>query len=98
MLIGRKNTPVTWTLPSNNQTVHPYGEPHWSSSLGDAAILDFRIQMATSEDFKTTKAHWLVLRTSNRTCMSFNLTLTALTIKYNPYTINFIKQTQRHRV
>ena len=65
MLIGRKNNSVTWTLPSNNQTVEPYGEPHWSSSLGDALILDFRIQMASSEDFKATKAHWLVLRKSN---------------------------------
>ena len=60
MLVGRKNTPVTWTVPSNKKTVEPYGEPHWSSSLGDAPILDFRIQMAISEDFKTTKAHWLV--------------------------------------
>ena len=60
MLVGRKNTSVTWTVPSNNKTVEPYGEPHWSSSLGDAPILDFRIQMANSQDFKTTKAHWLV--------------------------------------
>ena len=61
MLIGRKNNSITWTIPSNNETVEPYGEPHWSSSLGDAAILDFRVQMATKEDFKFTKAHWFVL-------------------------------------
>ena len=60
MLIGRKNNPITWTVPSNSETVEPYGEPHWSSSLGDALILDFRVQMATKEDFKTTKAHWSV--------------------------------------
>ena len=57
MLIGRKNNSITWTVPSNNKTVEPYGEPHWSSSLGDAPILDIRVQMATKEDFKTTKAH-----------------------------------------
>ncbi len=58
MLIGRKNDSVTWTVPFSNMTVEPYGEPQWSSSLGDAPILDFRVQMATKEDFKTAKAHW----------------------------------------
>ena len=58
MLVGRKKNPITWTVPSNNTTVEPYGEPHWSSSLGDVPILDFRVQMATREDFKATKAHW----------------------------------------
>ncbi|CAB4020784.1 Hypothetical predicted protein, partial [Paramuricea clavata] len=58
MLIGRNNNSITWTVPSNNMTVEPYGEPHWSSSLGDAPILDFRVQLATREDFKATKAHW----------------------------------------
>ena len=61
MLIGRKNNSITWTVPSNNKTVEPYGEPHWSCSLGDAPILDFRVQVATKKDFKTTKAHWYVL-------------------------------------
>jgi hypothetical protein len=60
MLIGRKIDSVTWTVPSSNVTVEPFGEPHWSSSLGDAQILDFRVQMATKEDFKATKAHWYV--------------------------------------
>ena len=58
MLIGRKNNSITWTVPSNNHTVEPYGEPHWSSALGDAPILDFSIQVANKEDLKTTKAHW----------------------------------------
>ena len=62
MLIGRKNNSITWTVPSNNKTVEPYGEPHWSSSLFDAPILDFRVQMATKKDFKATKTHWFVLR------------------------------------
>ena len=70
MLIGRKKNSITWTVPSNNTTVEPHGEPHWSSSLGDALILDFRVQMAINDDFKTTKAHWLVSRQSNET---FNL-------------------------
>ena len=58
MLIARKNNSITWTVPSNNMTVEPYGQPHWSSSLGEAPILDFRVQMADKEDFKATKAHW----------------------------------------
>ncbi|XP_046839650.1 uncharacterized protein LOC124433845 isoform X4 [Xenia sp. Carnegie-2017] len=58
MLIGRKNTSVTWTVPSNSKTVEPFGEPHWISSLGEAPMVDFRVQMATRDDFKTTKAHW----------------------------------------
>lgn len=58
MLIGRKNNSVTWTVPSNDNPVDPFGVPHWSSALGDAPILDFRVQMATSDNFKETKAHW----------------------------------------
>ena len=59
-LIGRSKTAAMWRVPSNNKTVEPFGEPHWSSSLGDAPILDFRIQVATQEDFSATKAHWWV--------------------------------------
>ena len=44
-------------VPSNKKPVKPFGEPHWSSSLGDAPIIDFRVQVATKEDFSTTKAH-----------------------------------------
>jgi hypothetical protein len=58
ILIDRKNNSITWSVPSNNKTVEPYGDPHWSSSLGNAPILDFRVQVATSEHFKATKAHW----------------------------------------
>ena len=58
ILIGRKNSSVTWTVPSNGNPVEPFGEPHWSSSLGDVPILDFRVQMATQEDFGATRAHW----------------------------------------
>ncbi|CAB4025356.1 Hypothetical predicted protein, partial [Paramuricea clavata] len=57
-LLGRKTTPETWTLPSNNTPVHPYGPPHWLSSIGDAQIMDFRVQIATSDNLKATKAHW----------------------------------------
>ena len=58
--MGRKNSSVTWTVPSNSKPVEPFGDPHWSSSLGDAKILDFRVQVATKEDFNTTKADWYV--------------------------------------
>jgi hypothetical protein len=58
ILVGRKNTSVTWTVPSNNKPVEPFGDPHWTSSLGNAPIIDFRVQMASAENFKTTKAHW----------------------------------------
>ena len=59
-LIGRTKSAVMWKVPSNNKTVEPFGEPHWSSSLGDFPMLDFRVQVATKEDFSTTKAHWWV--------------------------------------
>ena len=58
VLVGRKNSLVTWGVPFNDNPVEPFGEPHWSSSLGDSPFLDFRVQMATQEDFTTTKAHW----------------------------------------
>ena len=58
ILIGRKNTSVTWTVPSNSKTVEPFGDPHWFSSLGDAPIIDFRVQVANQESFQATKAHW----------------------------------------
>ena len=58
ILIGRKNSSITWSVPSNNETVEPYGDPHWSSSLGNLPILDFRVQVATTENFQATKAHW----------------------------------------
>ena len=58
MLFGRMNDTVTWNVPSNNETVEPFGYPHWSSELGDVSVLDFRIQVASKDDFKSTKAHW----------------------------------------
>ena len=57
-LIGRKNDSITWSVPSNDDPVEPFGIPHWISSLGDVDIIDFRIQMASKEDFQATKAHW----------------------------------------
>ena len=58
MLIGKKNTSITWSVPSNDKPVEPYGDPHWSSQFGDAPILDFRIQIATSPNFNHTVSHW----------------------------------------
>lgn len=58
MLIGIQNSSVTWSVPSNNQTVDPFGEPQLSSSFGDAPVLDFRVQISTTGNFAETKAHW----------------------------------------
>ena len=60
ILIGKKNSSVTWTVPSNDFPVEPFGDPHWASNLGDIPIRDFRIQIATVEDLQQTKAHWFV--------------------------------------
>ena len=58
MLIGRKNSPVMWSVPSNDTPLEPYGEPRWSSAFGDAPILDFRVQISTSGNMSDTAAHW----------------------------------------
>lgn len=63
MLIGRMNDSVTWDVPSDNTTIAPFGAPQWSSSFGDIAILDFRVQVAADEEYKQIKAHWYVLAT-----------------------------------
>jgi hypothetical protein len=65
LLVGRKNSSVTWTVPSSSNPVEPFGDPHWSSSLGDAQIVDFRVQVATKKDFSTTRADWYVLVQNN---------------------------------
>ena len=77
-LIGRKTNAVTWTVPSNNKTVEPFGEPHWSSSLGDAPIVDFRVQVATQEDFSATKAHWWVYYLQENFSLRFALRILML--------------------
>ncbi|XP_028413259.1 uncharacterized protein LOC114536107 [Dendronephthya gigantea] len=58
-LIGKLNSSVTWKVPSKNTTVDPFGKSQWSSDLGDAPVLDFRIQISTTENFEKTKAHWI---------------------------------------
>jgi hypothetical protein len=58
MLVGKKKGPKTWSVPSTSIPLQPFGDAHWLSSLGDAPIMDFRIQIATADDFKNTKAHW----------------------------------------
>ena len=58
MLFGRTNSSITWTVPSSTIPVEPYGDPHWASHLGDAPILDVRIQMSIAEDLSKTLAHW----------------------------------------
>ena len=58
ILIGRMNNTVTFDVPSSNTTVEPFGSSQWSSEFGDVSVLDFRIQVASDDDFESTKAHW----------------------------------------
>jgi hypothetical protein len=58
MLVGMKDSPVSWTVPSNYSYVDPHGPPHWSSDLGDAEIQDFGIQVSSNNSFQGTQAHW----------------------------------------
>lgn len=58
ILIGRTNSSGIWAVPSSDDPVEPFGKPHWCSSLGNTSIIDFRVQMASKEDFRMTKAHW----------------------------------------
>ena len=57
-LVGMKDSPVSWTVPSNPTPVDPQGPPHWSSDLGDVKVLDFRVQFSTDKSFEGTKADW----------------------------------------
>ena len=56
--MGMKDSPVSWTVPSNSTPVDPQGPPHWSSDLGDVKVLDFRVQFSTDKSFEGTKADW----------------------------------------
>ncbi|XP_028411771.1 uncharacterized protein LOC114534515 [Dendronephthya gigantea] len=58
LLIGVKDTPETWAIPSKASFIHPHGKPMWSSAFGDQEILDFRVQISTSKNFRDTRAHW----------------------------------------
>ncbi|XP_028393240.1 uncharacterized protein LOC114517654 [Dendronephthya gigantea] len=57
-LVGMKDNPVSWTVPSNSLPVDPQGPPHWSSDLGDVKVLDFRVQFSADNSFENTKADW----------------------------------------
>ncbi|XP_046843366.1 uncharacterized protein LOC124437432 isoform X2 [Xenia sp. Carnegie-2017] len=58
-LVARKYDAVTWDIPSIDKPVHPFSKgKYWTSQLGDAPILDFRIQLSTSDSFDDTKSHW----------------------------------------
>lgn len=58
MLVGMKDNPVSWTVPSNSFPVDPCGIAHWSSSFGDVGVLDFRVQFSTDKNFEKAKADW----------------------------------------
>ena len=59
-MIGDKNTPKTWAIPSGISFIDPRGPAGWSSAFGDKNVLDFRVQISTSNDFRHTSAHWYV--------------------------------------
>lgn len=58
MLIGYANSTVSWELSSNDETVSPFENPHWSSSFGRMKITEFRVQVSSSASMKDTKADW----------------------------------------
>jgi hypothetical protein len=58
MLVGMKDSPESWRVPSSSSPVNPHGPPHWASNLGDAEIQDFRIQVSSNETFDGTQSHW----------------------------------------
>jgi hypothetical protein len=60
ILMGKMDSSITWNVPSTADPVEPNGAQHWASNLGEATVVDFRVQMATAEDFSNTVAHWLV--------------------------------------
>ncbi|CAB4029528.1 Hypothetical predicted protein [Paramuricea clavata] len=66
ILVAKKDDPVTWTVPSSNETVDPHGKPHWSSIFGKVKMLDIRFQISTTSKFENTKAHWSFRLTSKR--------------------------------
>ena len=58
-LVARKHDAITWDIPSKDETIVPNSaDKFWTSQLGDAPILDFRIQLSTSDSLDDTKAHW----------------------------------------
>ena len=58
MLVGHKDSPESWTLPSYLSVVAPDGKPHWSSVLGNASMVEFRIQISVTKSPKQTTADW----------------------------------------
>ena len=62
-LIAHKTSAVTWTVPSNNTRVDRFSSHQWSSALGNASVMDFRVQLSTSNNFRDKKAHchWFVI-------------------------------------
>ncbi|XP_028402956.1 uncharacterized protein LOC114525736 [Dendronephthya gigantea] len=65
-LVGKKDSPQTWTVPSSSTPVYPQGPPQWSSVLGDMKVLDFRVQFSTDKSFEGTKADWLYRLSAKR--------------------------------
>ncbi|CAB4037073.1 Hypothetical predicted protein, partial [Paramuricea clavata] len=66
ILMGKMDSSITWNVPSTANPVEPNGAQHWASNLGEAPVVDFRVQMATAEDFSNTVAHWSFRMKSER--------------------------------
>ena len=60
-LIAHKTSAVTWTVPFHNTRVDPFSSHQWYSALGNASVMDFRVQLSTSNNFHDKKAHWFVI-------------------------------------
>jgi hypothetical protein len=58
ILFGYQNSATTWNVPSHGKPVDPHGIPHFSSVLGNALILDIRVQVSTSKEFRDTISDW----------------------------------------
>ena len=75
MLVARKHDAIIWDVPSKDQPVEPdSSETYWTSQLGDAPILDLRIQLSTSDSLDDTKAHWSYRMNNTRTLENLMIT------------------------
>ena len=63
-----KDSPVIWNVPSNENPVDPFENPHWSSKFGDVKVQDFAVQISTTKKFDNTIAHWWVQAFTSITC------------------------------
>mgnify|MGYP002804350115 CR=1 FL=1 len=76
-----------------------HGDPHRSSSLGNLPILDFRVQVATSENFEATKPHWSFRLQSRRPLKKLMVTTDGCNQRSAGIgNISYVKDLQTYRV